>query len=99
MRISDLSSDVCSSDLGGRVAPRAAWDPRGTVGSGAAASGIHIAIGTGAACMTTRETNMRVREWMQPLPERSEERRVGKEWVSTGRSRWSPYYKHKKANE
>src|SRR3546814_19697348 len=22
---------------------------------------------------------------------RSEERRVGKEWVSTGRSRWSPY--------
>src|SRR3546814_13878729 len=24
------------------------------------------------------------------LPERSEERRVGKEWVSTCRSRWSP---------
>src|SRR3546814_13151481 len=23
---------------------------------------------------------------------RSEERRVGKEWVSTGRSRWSPYH-------
>src|SRR3546814_5576000 len=23
--------------------------------------------------------------------DRSEERRVGKEWVSTGRSRWSPY--------
>src|SRR3546814_16618471 len=23
--------------------------------------------------------------------QRSEERRVGKEWVSTGRSRWSPY--------
>src|SRR3546814_19988684 len=27
---------------------------------------------------------------------RSEERRVGKEWVSTGRSRWSPYHKKKK---
>src|SRR3546814_18943575 len=27
---------------------------------------------------------------------RSEERRVGKEGVSTGRSRWSPYHKKKK---
>src|SRR3546814_11359168 len=27
---------------------------------------------------------------------RSEERRVGKEWVSTCRSRWSPYNKKKK---
>src|SRR3546814_20971129 len=27
---------------------------------------------------------------------RSEERRVGKEWVSTCRSRWSPYHKNKK---
>src|SRR3546814_18376988 len=31
------------------------------------------------------------------LPDRSEERRVGKECVSTGRSRWSAYhYKHTK---
>src|SRR3546814_19225308 len=29
---------------------------------------------------------------------RSEERRVGKECVSTGRSRWSPYHKKKKNN-
>src|SRR3546814_12154934 len=28
--------------------------------------------------------------------ERSEERRVGKEWVSTCRSRWSPYHQNKK---
>src|SRR3546814_16888738 len=28
----------------------------------------------------------------RPGPERSEERRVGKEWVSTGRSRWSPWH-------
>src|SRR3546814_17389898 len=27
-----------------------------------------------------------------PLLHRSEERRVGKEWVSTCRSRWSPYH-------
>src|SRR3546814_13385468 len=26
---------------------------------------------------------------------RSEARRVGKEWVSTGRSRWSPYHSNK----
>src|SRR3546814_21052534 len=26
-----------------------------------------------------------------PRPDRAEERRVGKEWVSTCRSRWSPY--------
>src|SRR3546814_13721802 len=29
------------------------------------------------------------------LPDRSEERRVGKECVSTCRSRWSPYHKKK----
>src|SRR3546814_17496021 len=29
---------------------------------------------------------------LPPLEERSEERRVGKECVSTCRSRWSPYY-------
>src|SRR3546814_15480928 len=29
-------------------------------------------------------------------PVRSEERRVGQECVSTGRSRWSPYHKKKK---
>src|SRR3546814_15868461 len=28
--------------------------------------------------------------------QRSEERRVGKEWVSTGRSRWSPHNTKKK---
>src|SRR3546814_16842878 len=31
--------------------------------------------------------------------ERSEERRVGKECVSTCRSRWSPYHKKKKNNK
>src|SRR3546814_15234668 len=31
--------------------------------------------------------------------ERSEERRVGKECVSTGRSRWLPYHLKKKKNE
>src|SRR3546814_13793975 len=39
----------------------------------------------------------RDREKRRSLPRRSEERRVGKECVSTCRSRWSPY--HKKKNE
>src|SRR3546814_14175047 len=32
------------------------------------------------------------------LEQRSEERRVGKEWVSTGRSRWSPAHNKKQKN-
>src|SRR3546814_1682146 len=66
MRISDWSSDVCSSDLSEQARPG------------------HEAV-VGRADQT------------QPvgieLPdERSEERRVGKECVSTCRSRWSPYH-------
>src|SRR3546814_11489420 len=33
-----------------------------------------------------------------PAPFRSDERRVGKECVSTCRSRWSPYHEKKKTN-
>src|SRR3546814_16568532 len=32
----------------------------------------------------------------QVMASRSEERRVGKEWVRTGKSRWLPYHKKKK---
>src|SRR3546814_12351486 len=35
----------------------------------------------------------------RPARERSEERRVGKECVSTCRSRWSPYHEKKKARK
>src|SRR3546814_14201841 len=38
---------------------------------------------------TTVAVGRRILE--KPAAERSEERRVGKEWVSTCRSRWSPY--------
>src|SRR3546814_6512777 len=64
MRISDWSSDVCSSDLLRRRAHR------GFVGDRADHSTLHSD---------------------DPLC-RSEERRVGKECVSTCRSRWSPYH-------
>src|SRR3546814_9272432 len=73
MRISDWSSDVCSSDLvtmrdGCRIAVDL-WLPQPLDGAAAAPERVPtIAILT-----------------------RSEERRVGKECVSTCRSRWSPY--------
>src|SRR3546814_15874949 len=36
---------------------------------------------------------------ISPLTVRSEERRVGKEWVSTCRSRWSTYHEKKKKHK
>src|SRR3546814_16661635 len=68
MRISDWSSDVCSSDL--LASTRKASSKRAS------------------RTATTRF-------WARSR--RSEERRVGKECVSTCRSRWSPY--HYKKNQ
>src|SRR3546814_15441569 len=88
MRISDWSSDVCSSDLGqsyARPSHHACASP----------------------CVRRRisgETDWRRRPSGQPRRRasadihsavRSEERRVGKECVSTCRSRWSPYHSKK----
>src|SRR3546814_13888770 len=83
MRISDWSSDVCSSDLGVLADPALAAggaSPNGQswIGKDATAiQGIALAIGKTA------------------YPLRSEERRVGKECVSTCRSRWSTYHYNK----
>src|SRR3546814_11650433 len=86
MRISDWSSDVCSSDLTafgtgvGRAVPRLA--PRLLCDRAHAGGGWRIASLRGGS-MAGRT------EW------RSEERRVGKECVSTCSSRWSPYHEKK----
>src|SRR3546814_5435118 len=80
MRISDWSSDVCSSDLK-RIGQRlsAARPVRET--------NQQLAIIDHARrrnpCNNTRARSKR---------DRSEERRVGKECVSTCRSRWSPHH-------
>src|SRR3546814_2090093 len=74
MRISDWSSDVCSSDLPGGVA-------RDEVGN-AAQRDLFGREAVGAALVDRCISR----------PRRSEERRVGKECVSTCRSRWSPYH-------
>src|SRR3546814_5200076 len=82
MRISDCSSDVCSSDL-----PRA---PRGEAFSKALADWQTLRSDPGA--VFDREVVIdasRVRPTV--TWGRSEERRVGKECVSKCRSRWSPY--------
>src|SRR3546814_18118989 len=106
MRISDWSSDVCSSDLSGvRKAAaevlrqyRRAFAfapprrPMASFGSGPVIGG-----------PTTEDVAMMERQ-VQAAEDglraidltRSEERRVGNECVSTCRSRWSPYHKKKK---
>src|SRR3546814_12456204 len=105
MRISDWSSDVCSSDLflraddvGVRLADRVdeqvtAFRPyvRAVVGRGPADIEAHHLEQRGIVC---GEGGRGEREQRDPGGERkadrSEERRVGKESVSECRSLWSP---------
>src|SRR3546814_11382365 len=116
MRISDWSSDVCSSDLieqgdidlgiaaESRIAPPQTATPH---------LGGHTCIGVVATNAVLDKTALRhvagmahdglaraIRPVHTPfdgdtlfaMATRSEERRVGKECVSTCRSRWSPYH-------
>src|SRR3546814_1404310 len=87
MRISDWSSDVCSSDLvavgGGERLDAGA---RGVVED--VLRGQRPARGLAVGAQAERLVGLRA----EPLHQRSEERRVGKECVSTCRSRWSPYH-------
>src|SRR3546814_12907746 len=85
MRISDWSSDVCSSDLDcairgrrGCANPWICGSPRVRLQGGPPRSAGVSAAGDAGL-----------------VNHRSEERRVGKECVSTCRSRWSPYHKKK----
>src|SRR3546814_16945906 len=93
MRISGWSSDVCSSDLPGHPSdqPRTG-NCRGQSCRNPPTHSRIDARGLGRSVARRRaSSNLRTRE------QRSEERRVGKECVSTCRSRWSPaHYKKKK---
>src|SRR3546814_2696258 len=82
MRISDWSSDVCSSDLLGDPALACSRAPRCAADYQAKVSGplldcidLHVEV----QAVTAADL-------------RSAERRVGKECVSTCTSRWSPYH-------
>src|SRR3546814_18819356 len=107
MRISDWSSDVCSSDLlrlptgiasaprdgaGERLARQLQTDPdrrRGERQQQEPEGRPRLPVVAG--------DELRVDRLGEPARIlRSEERRVGKECVSTCRSRWSPYHSKKK---
>src|SRR3546814_4644829 len=98
MRISDWSSDVCSSDLVGAV-----WDPEAVQAMQKAGIGATVTLELGGKSdipalglkgkplkLTGRVRTITDGEWI--VRGSSEERRVGKECVSTCRSRWSPYH-------
>src|SRR3546814_3572210 len=106
MRISDWSSDVCSSDLpldqlSFPFVPRA--DRSEAAGEVALASLLHsqdLKIAE-QACRSVIAGSIAAFDFILDLTpyrgatlleSRSEERRVGKECVSTCRSRWSPYH-------
>src|SRR3546814_19990086 len=83
MRISDWSSDVCSSDLADPDLVR---------------HGDEVGIGGRAWRVIVGEGHAPEHACLSPAELRSEERRVGKGCVSTCRSRWSPYHYKKTHN-
>src|SRR3546814_20017936 len=104
MRISDWSSDVCSSDLVCKGATGSAANVINSAGATAGAASNHPSF---TWALNTASNQLEVTPVgstsgafvfnVVPVGDaiiqfaRSEERRVGKECVSTCRSRWSPY--------
>src|SRR3546814_1866317 len=87
MRISDWSSDVCSSDLGGRYLD-VEVKPQAAARYGFTQADVQRLIATVIGGQPVDQTI----QGRERYPVRSEERRVGKECVSTCRSRWSTYH-------
>src|SRR3546814_15551542 len=105
MRISDWSSDVCSSDLhvhaGRRTREDAAFEvPTQEFGIFPALDHVFFRLrdepvhGLAVALVVDERADLFILglEVKVIIFCRSEERRVGKECVSTCRSRWSPYH-------
>src|SRR3546814_13264659 len=128
MRISDWSSDVCSSDLKWKIVPRLSWDRRDGVrailtGRYVSKYRDSVALDSGSragvfqnlgdfwvfdlnvelsvekflgsdSILAKSRLNFGATNLFNRLPDfcggcgRSEERRVGKEWVSTCKFRW-----------
>src|SRR3546814_15409400 len=107
MRISDWSSDVCSSDLftrspgllSGAISPskKAGLPPGKTLRCTARIcfSSLSTRLPTAPSCATATGAVTTTASTAAP-PERSEERRGGKECVSTCRSRWLALHSKKK---
>src|SRR3546814_18225918 len=109
MRISDWSSDVCSSDLrqlGGGEGDEIGGGQRPEVTGTDAEIGLQVRRDDGIHATEQVGQEIAAGEGKQhaagdkgragPQGARSEERRVGKECVSTCRYRWSPYHSKKK---
>src|SRR3546814_13401259 len=96
MRISDWSSDVCSSDLFGGRLRRKTIKAR-IVGAGQLQ---HLdavpSVGDIGEERGVGRSDDHILGIIERAAKRSEERRVGKECVSTCRSRWSPNHEKKK---
>src|SRR3546814_21188110 len=105
MRISDWSSDVCSSDLDPKLAAQAAklGKTLAEVAKGnrighALENMMQLAMGAGEESVEGNIAGRNGKSLLSKVTDlksfisRSEERRVGKECVSTCRSRWSPYH-------
>src|SRR3546814_19875245 len=99
MRISDWSSDVCSSDLSGAgleaairrdMASTIAAELDNAAFNGAGSSGEPEGVLTNSTYNITSTAASATWAGFRSAV-RSEERRVGKECVSTCRTRWSPY--------
>src|SRR3546814_18399365 len=113
MRISDWSSDVCSSDLRRDTVGTALEGrhtgckenrcqiprrPGHTTLARAKAAGLtgRYPLHVQEAVEADRSESMNLKISGHHVDVRSEERRVGKECVSTCRSRWSPYHTKQK---
>src|SRR3546814_21116891 len=103
MRISDWSSDVCSSDLAGLPGIAAVLERPADIVAIAHLALVGVdrnqrlitvieQLAGEDAGMPNAGTRSRSAAVLLQLLLRSEERRVGKECVSTCRSRWSPYH-------
>src|SRR3546814_15869963 len=97
MRISDWSSDVCSSDLLGFFDVGLVNGVGGVIDANVADAALVVA-GRDQTTALPGMTNLGTMQASDGgilrlfFGTRSEERRVGKECVSTCRSRWSPYH-------
>src|SRR3546814_17664186 len=103
MRISDWSSDVCSSDLEEGLDERRYRERRDAVagdagGQDEALDALRVVGGQAHRDFTAHRVADGGRAVdAEAIHQRSEARRVGKECVVTCRSRWWPYHKKKKA--
>src|SRR3546814_11039513 len=101
MRISDWSSDVCSSDLWirddlAKYQNNKACDV--CIGHRLKPEALAVKIDALHISQVAEFSVAQAAAWFAALNaklRRSEERRVGKECVSTCRSRWSPYHEKK----